>query len=883
MRSSQQSRAGRRWQLPRAKTAVPRVPANFVSRDELRTRLEVQSAEFPITLLCAPAGYGKTLLLANWVEKTGAGNKAWVSLDGSDDDAARFWTAVLDAVCGCAHVHSASLLSRLRPPAAPDNAGFLAEVIDAVAALPAPLYLVLDDLQEVQHEQTWHGIAMLVRHQPGNLRLVLSTRADPPLPLARLRVHGALAELRAHELRFSTEHAAELLRLADVGLDEDQVRRLVAQTEGWPAGLRLAARSLRDVADREAFLNEFAGNDRSLADFLVGEVLDRLPTATIEVLTLVSVCDEVTPTLAAVLTGRADAGAVLAGLERDNSLMLGVGPNRQWFRMHPLLRSYLLADLARRRPGVVADLHEKAALWFAAQEQPDKAFDHVTLTGEHHATVDLLHRHAATVLLTGDDHHFVRRALTKIGAEAVAGSPRLALASALAHMAADDRALAEADLATCWAAWPADPDAELILLRQLVLTTQALSCGRAPPVATLDWSNVIAAYEGADLEAWARLGLGWTLLCAGERIPARRELEVAERLAREHGFDYVTMHCRSALGALFGQDGEFPAMESAGAAALEIAYAHGWTASPWLSADHLMIGLARLFRLEPTTALDAAWYAAIALPTDTDVHVLRYLIDMLTGAAYVDLGCPQKGLPWLQRARHDHEGGTVPAPLLAAGALIELRCTLDLGHDTLAQQLTAWTRARVGDIAEPRLMQAWTALAHGELRSADMALHDVLDGRCPARSPTTRLETRLLETALAIHMGRRTRARDALNAALVLAEPMSLIRPFRCTDVSVRHLLQELVGSFGRTNGFATRVSRAVSTTDTHAVDMLTSREHAVLVRLSSLQSLDELASDLSVSVNTVKTHVRAIYAKLGVNNRRAAVVASRQLGLGSP
>jgi len=866
--------------MPRAKTAIPRVPPNLVPRNELRDRLDEFSTNFPVTLVCAPAGYGKTLLLADWIEKTGAADKALVSLDSGDNDAGRFWTAVLSALRGCVPVPTSSRLHTLRPPESPDAGSFCAEIIDGLAALPAPIYLVLDDLQEVISDQTWHGIATLVRHQPGNLRFVLSTRADPRLPLARLRMQGGLAELRAADLRLSTSHAVDLLDRAGVRLDADQVRRLAEATDGWPAGLRLAARSLRDAPDPEAFLTEFAGNDRAIADFLVSEVLARFPAPTIEVLTAVSMCEEVTPALAAALSKRADAGAILADLERESSLVLGVGSDRQWLRTHPLLRAYLLADLARRRPAALTELHETAAAWFARQELPNKAFDHVALSGENRAKSDLLRRNATGVLMSGDDHGVVRRALESLGADVVRWSPSFALISALAHVQAGDHDLAKADVAACRAAWPATPDANLLRLRQLVLTTRALAGGGQPPAESLDWRNVVVAYEGVDLEAWARLGYGWTLLRRGDPAGARRELEAAARLARRYELHYVTMHCLFALATLYCQDGAFPAMESMSEEAVGLAYAHAWTTSPWLCGGHLMIGLARLQSLDPDAALDHARRAAATLPAGVGASLLRYAIDLITGMALVDLGRRQEGLTLLRQARHDHGGASLPVPLLAAGALIEQRCALALGHEGLAQQLMVWARERIGAVPELALMQATASFAHGALHDTENALHAVLDDHRSPLCPPTRLEARLLETALEIRRGRRTKARGTLDAALELAEPASLIRPFHHADPRVRQLLLEQVGGFGRTNAFADRVSQLVSTVDIEPErDVLTTREHAVLSRLSSPQSLDELATDMAVSVNTVKTHVRAIYAKLGVNSRRAAVVAGRQLG----
>jgi LuxR family maltose regulon positive regulatory protein len=256
------------------------------------------------------------------------------------------------------------------------------------------------------------------------------------------------------------------------------------------------------------------------------------------------------------------------------------------------------------------------------------------------------------------------------------------------------------------------------------------------------------------------------------------------------------------------------------------------------------------------------------------------LTAVLTGAADLDAGRRQDGLALVRRARRDPGARHVPTHLLATGALVEHRAALALGQDMPAQQLLAWTRDQLGDVAELDLMQAVTSLHHGALDAAAVAVRHVLDGVRPALRPTTRLDATLLRTELEMRLGRRTRARGALNAALVMAEPAALIEPFHQAGGAVRQLLLEQVGGFGPGNAFAARVSRALSTVDVKRVEPLTGREQAVLVRLSTTQSLDEVASAMSVSVNTVKTHVRAIYAKLGVNNRREAVVAGRRYGL---
>jgi LuxR family maltose regulon positive regulatory protein len=871
----QQNRGGdahREWPIPRAKTAVPRIPENFVLRDGLRESVTALATEFPVTLISAPAGYGKTLLLADWMDKTGAADKAWISLDAGDNDVDRFWAAVLSAIHACESVPAASRLRSLSPPGEQDAAGFLADFIDALALLPAPLCMVLDDVHEIVGDETWHCISTLIRHQPNRARVVLSTRVDPPLPLARLRVQGRLGELRADELRFTCDDAAELIRRADVPLDEDQVRLLVSRTEGWPAGVRLAARSLRDASDPEAFLAEFAGNDRAIADFLVSEVLARLPVATTDLLRLVSVCDEVTPALATTLTGQADAGSILAALERDSSLVLGVGPNRQWFRTHPLLRSYLQAELALRRPDVVAELHETAASWFASQEQSGKAFDHVTLAEENGGQTELLRRHAVPLLLTGGGHQAVRRALTQVGTEPVTRNPWLTLVSALAHVVAGESVEAEAELRQVLL--PQDSGEELASLRRLVATTHALACFRPPDAAPTDWPRIVAAHEGTDLEAWTLLCLGWTCLCAGWP-DARHVLETAVRLARDRGLDHVAMQGLSALGLCSCSEGSFIAMEKTCTEAITLAETHGPQTSPWVGMNHAMIGLARLLGLDPAGVLGRMRLATAALAGAPEPR-LRYLIDLLAGAAFFDTGRRADGV-WLMRGARQNLGEVcLPPQILVAGALLEYRSTLDIGQDP--RPILGWARRSAGEVAEVSLMGAWTNFAHGDRDGTESALRETRS--LPALCPTTPLEACLLETALEIRNDRRTKARSTLEIALLLAEPAALVRPFHEADPSVRHLLLEQVGGFGRSNGFAAHVGHTMSRMDNPTDRTLTSREHAVLVLLTTPQSMDEMASDLSVSVNTVKTHVRAIYAKLGVNTRRAAVLAARQLGI---
>jgi LuxR family maltose regulon positive regulatory protein len=861
-----------RWRVPRAKIAVPRVPASFVRREPLRRLLD-QAGEVPVTVVCAPAGYGKTLTLADWVTATPA---AWVSLNRDDNDASRFWSAVLSAMAECVPVDSP--LRHLAPPAVGDEPTFLADIINALDALDSPLRLVLDDVHEVVAPRTLRGIETLIRHAPTGLRLVLSTRLDPPLPLARLRAQGNLAEIRANRLRFGLDDAAAMLRAADVELAGEQVRQLVDQTEGWAAGLRLAALSLRDAADRDEFLANFAADDRSVADYLVGEVLTRLPKRAREVLRVISVCDEVSPALAATLSGLDDAGVLLDALERESSLVTSVDARGQRYRIHALLRSYLRADLHRQHPEQTAELHGRAAKWLASEQRVLEALDHAGQAGDQALVVALLRQHAVTLLLTGE-HHDVTQALALVGPDTVADDPSLVLISALAHLETGELAEAETDLARSHVMWPAISGADLASLRRLIGAHLALVRGR--PTATVVTTRYLGGPPavGAGLGAWARLAAGWTSLCATGPNTARPDLREALRLARGNGFDYLVAQCHTALGAVSAVVGDYPAMAAAAAAAIGIASDRGWCRSPWLATDYLILAFARLLQLDPAGSNHYVTQADQANRAAPEPR-LRFMISFVEAAARFDAGDRSAGLRRMRQARGDLDDVVLLPELVATVAILEHRSALLLGQRAHAREIFDWMRARLGDTAELSLLEAWSLVMTGQ-PGVSRTLGGALDGARPVLTPITRVEARLLETTIELRAGQRTKARRALETALTLAEPAGLIRPFGEAGSLARQLLVDQQGGFGTLDKFASQVCGAVTGFPAgHMRGALTRREEAVLARLSSPWSLGEIASDLSLSVNTVKTHVRAVYTKLGVSTRRAAVVAARELGL---
>ena len=312
--------------VPQAKIAIPQVPPELVVRAGLRADLDTASRA-DVTLVCAPPGYGKTMLLADWAHTSTGSDTAWVSLDRDDNDPQRLWTSVVAALAACPSVPPDSRLHApwtWRPGTQPE---FLAELTDAVPQLPRPVRLILDDVHELLDPIALHGLHTLLRNRPTGLQLVLSSRFDPPLSLPRLRLTGRLYELRADRLRFSPTETATLLERSGLNLTPTQIDTLHQRTGGWAAGLRLAALALTQTTDRDTFLDQFSGNDSSVADYLTGEILSALPEDTQEFLRVISISDPVPSGLAAELTGREDAGSLLDQLAHHTSLLTATGTN----------------------------------------------------------------------------------------------------------------------------------------------------------------------------------------------------------------------------------------------------------------------------------------------------------------------------------------------------------------------------------------------------------------------------------------------------------------------------------------------------------------------------------------------------------------------------
>jgi LuxR family maltose regulon positive regulatory protein len=382
-----------------------------------------------LVLVAAPPGSGKTTLMAEWAMASRSQAFTWLSLDAGDEDPVQFWTGVIEALRGARPEVGAEALAALEAPGTHVVESVLPPLIDALdAAGGEPLVLVIDDYHLADDAQVHASMAYLLEHLPEGVRIAMTTRSDPPFPLGRMRARGQLLEVRAADLRFSDREAAGLLNGAlGLSLADEQIARLQLRTEGWAAGLQLAGLSLRGRPGPEAFIDAFAGDDRQLVDYLGEEVLEAQPAKRREFLRRTALLGRMCAPLCEALTGDADAGETLAEIERENLFLVALDSTRRWYRYHHLFGDLLRHDLEQTAPGLIPELHARAAAWFAEHDMAPDAIHHAVAAGNSVLAAELVATNWSDAFNRGR-HITVARWLAQLPPDLVASDSRLWLA-----------------------------------------------------------------------------------------------------------------------------------------------------------------------------------------------------------------------------------------------------------------------------------------------------------------------------------------------------------------------------------------------------------------------------------------------------------------------
>lgn len=870
----------------------PSVPPGLVQRPELATRLTA-AAELPLTLVCAGPGAGKTLTVASWAASPAVPDPvAWLSLDSADKELLPFWSDLIRAVVASGAVPADS---PLRDVALTTEFGSaeLPMVLSRLADLPRPIVLVLDDFQEVTDRAVLESFGQLVGHAP-TLRLILITRADPVLRLHRLRVARQLAELRADDLAFTEPETAELFRSAGLDLDATQVSTLRNRTEGWPAGLRLAAMSL-DADDVQAGIDRFSGTDRAVADYLIGEVSRVLPAADRDFLLATSVVDRISGSLADELTGRDDGQQVLERFVDANAFVVALGDGREWFRFHPLLHELMQQRLALERPRWKVDLHRRAAAWMIRHADPIEAIRQWIHAGDQlEAGRALL---VAIPRMLTSEAPVLAAALRPL-ADLAPHTPSLAalLAAAVRHYHRREyRAmLRDAEEATAFldeAAPDLRPPAEVAItvFKMVADRASADSAGVARMAGQIidlvDHTPRPLIPAGRAFRAIASLNSAGATIWTGP--PGGHEYQLLEQAATEAaelGLPLARVNAESHLAVVEAMLGRCRAAHHRVAALLELTDRHGWGAEPQTLAAWLARALVDLARLRPASANEFLRRGLAASRGETDrairlaLAVTATLVSVSEGDVAAAVGTERRLAAGMDRTPAAPDGLRRWAAVAGAEVL-------------LLDGRPAEAVARIGTAGEVRsFATSWerVCLARAHLVLGDLAATETLIAPLLRPAEDQYVEPAvaawLLQAVIATRRRRDSAAMSALVTALDLAQPEDIRRPFPMIGATLTPALIRYQNLGTRHQGFVTEILRmsAEPATDEDGplIDALTERELAVLRYLPTMLKAGEIAVDLVVSVNTVKAHLRSIYRKLGVTTRREAVDRARSMGL---
>ncbi len=895
-----------------SKLRLPRHVTRAMPRPHLTDLLEA-SDRVPLTLVSAPPGYGKTTLVASWISGHVPPRRfAWVSLSEDDRHPTSFWTYVLTAVERAAPGTGARALAQL----ANGMETALGELLNELSVLPDDLTIVLDDYHLCDGPDVQSGMTLLLDHLPPQVHLVVLSRADPHLPLPRLRSRTELVEVRTSDLRFTPEESTAYLNdLNGLDLDRGAVATLDSRTEGWAAAIQLAALSLRGRTDPSVFIADFAGDDRFVLDYLGDEVLSRVPPATRRFLLKTSILDRLTGPLCDAVTTDVGGKAVLESLERQNLFLIPLDDQRRWYRYHHLFADVLNAHLLDEAAGDVPLLHHRASEWFAEHDDPESAIRHALAAGDPAQAARLLEM-ALPELRRVRKESLILQWAANLPDDAVRNRPVLATGIAGALMASNQfdgvsRRLDDIENQL------GSPETQLVVDRDELARVPAVveTYRAALALTTSDLAATIAHAEAAlgrastdDLLSIAAASalIGLALWRQGDLNSAYDAyLASAEHLGRaDHVAD--VLGCTIALADIATTQGRLQGAEASIHRALEAARRAGTSEPLRGTADmHVAMSVLDLERNDLAAAAedlrrsdelgDAAglpqnayrWRVALARLRSAQ-HDTDSAVDLLADAERVYVGDFSPNVQPIAATR--------ARVLAAAGRMEEALAWASTTRVRTTDPVSYLTEYEHATLVRVELA---AAAPTGSLDSATMSLLErlITDAQTGERRGSL-IELLVLHALADQAAGRVSAAAETLQTALRLAEPEGYCRTFTREGTAMAALLEAVADRCGAwpylqrlqaairgddpRPGSADRVVSDASTLPRSGdvVEPLSVRELEILRYLGSELDGPAIARELTVSLTTVRTHTQHIYAKLGVNNRRAAIRRAHQLGL---
>jgi LuxR family transcriptional regulator, maltose regulon positive regulatory protein len=895
--------------LMATKVHVPRTHAAVIHRLRLVERLQ-QGMEGTLTLLSAPVGFGKTTLLSTWLSSS-ATPAAWFSVEPDDNDPVRFYLCLVAAL-QTIDVHlETNLLPLLQSSQPTSLKTVLALLVNDLSSQELPRFaLVLDDYHVITAEPIHHALTFLLEHPPPQMHLFIATRADPPFPLARLRGRGQLTEVRMADLQFVQEEADQFLRtVMNIELSQEESAALQSRTEGWIAGLQLAALALRERTDVSAFLAAFTGTHRFVLDYLSEEVFECQPAPVQAFLLHTCLLKRLCGSLCDAVTGESNGQVMLEQLDSLNLFLVSLDDERQWYRYHHLFAQVLQNRLRRTQPTLLAEVHSRASRWYEQLGYLEEAVDHALAGRDFDQATELIEQFAGPALRSRGIFATIQHWIETVPKERVCTRPQLCLLYAWALLGKGVRQL---DVIETWlqdalrALSPDHPSAAT-LSGEVAAIRSTIARHQEEHTRSIDFSRQALALLPP--EHWLRgllaLNQGTIFLKLGDVVAATTALTQASVLCQADGAWQLVLLARSFLADVHVLQGHLRQAALLYQEVLQLAdedgpplrgvlLAHGGIGDVLRERNELDAALVHLEAgLEVYHAVGGV--VGLALAVYIPLARVRQAQGDLDGA-YATLADLEEQLVLLSAGRQT--AALVAAwqarlhlaqSNLDAAALWAQKCGIN-SNETLVESI-------------PREVEYMTLvrllLAQGQTNGVLPLLERLLDEAKAADRGRSVIEVLMLQALAYQAQGMRTHALERLKQALTLAEPEGYIRLFvdegtpMATLLSLvqeqglgpRGYLQTLLAAYRdheHRQGAGTTLTPKSHTPQLHQplIDPLSEREWEVLRHLAAGASNDEIAEQLVIAVGTAKRHVSNILAKLAVTNRTQAVARAREIGL---
>jgi LuxR family maltose regulon positive regulatory protein len=892
------------------KLYIPPPRPGIVPRQRLVERLnEGLAAGRKLALISASAGFGKTTLVSQWI----AGCKrpaAWLSLDAGDNDPTRFLTYLVAALQTIAANMGAGALALLQSTQSPTTESILTTLLNEISAFPNNFILILDDYQVIDSQAVDQALGFLVEHLPPHIHLVIATREDPPLPLARLRVRGQLTELRAAELRFTPAEAADFLnRMMGLNLRGADIAALEARTEGWVAGLQLAALSMQGRSDTAGFIQAFTGSHRFVLDYLAGEVLERQPERVRNFLLHTAILDRLSGSLCDAVTAQTGGRGMLETLEHGNLFVIPLDDQRQWYRYHHLFADVLIAHLKEAQPEQVSGLHQRASAWYEQNGHPSDAIRHALAAGDFERAAGLIELAWSVMDLSYQSSTWLGwvKALPDI---LIRARPVLSVGYAWALLDSGELEASEARLLDAERCLDTPAGKIFVVDKEQFRSLQAsiataraycsLALGNIP--GTVKYARQALELTPADdqtryEQATSLLGIAQYTsgdLEAAERSLAnfQTNLQKTGEIQTMVGITFLLADIRVALGRLYEAESSYQQT-------LRLATSQG---------EPMPLGTADLYRGLAELSIERG---------DLEAGAQSLLTSQKLGEQTALTNWPHRlyvSQARLKEAQGDLDGALalldeaervyIRDPLPVVRPVAALRARVWLKQGKLAEAL-GWAREQGlsvdDDICYTRefehitLTRVLIAAGHSDREADTLGQAIRLLGRLLQAAETggrmgSAIQIRLLQALAFQAQGNLPSALAVLERALALAEPQGYVRIFVDEGEAMRILIEKqscnrdhplsayadkLLAAFTRS---VAAPKPAIVHQKPGIIEPLSERELEVLKLLRSDLSGPEIALQLSVSINTFRTHTKNIFIKLGVNDRRAAIRRAEEL-----